>query len=117
MGGKIKLIEGRLQQSAVYWGTPVPDGYGGWTFAAPVVINVRWVKKQEKFVDATGEEVLSDAVVGVDRDTDIGGYLSPGVTSAAVTDPFDSGVVAWPIRAKKENPDLKADQFLYKVWL
>jgi len=37
-----------LRQTAVYWGSPVNDGYGGKTFAAPVEVQCRWMIKQEK---------------------------------------------------------------------
>ena len=55
-----------LTQTAVYWGTPVEDGYGGKTFADPVDIKCRWLDRVEKISrlgDRQGQEVVSNAQV------------------------------------------------------
>ena len=69
-------------QTAVYWGTPVDDGYGGKTFADPVEIDCRWEDKIEN-IDRVGggrlgEEVVSEAQVYVTQDVEEHGYLFLG---------------------------------------
>jgi hypothetical protein len=51
----MSLLTGLLNQTAVYWGTPDPDGYGGFTYAAPVEITCRWQKTIDNTVTADGE--------------------------------------------------------------
>lgn len=76
-----------LTDTVTYWGTPQPDGYGGKTFAAPVTVKARWVKKQERFLSPDGEELISNAVVYLDHDVEAGGYLYLG--TSAQSSPYD----------------------------
>jgi hypothetical protein len=103
-----------LKQTAVYWGNPTSDGYGGRTFDSPIEISVRWSKKQELFIDSTGQEVTSSAVVHVDRDLDIGGYLSLTISEEA--DPLSIDT-AYEIRGWAKIPSLGATEYVRKVWL
>ena len=66
------------KQVAVYWGSPVNDGYGGKTFADPVEIFCRWEDKNEIFVAPNGDEAVSKSVVYVLQDLDQEGYLYLG---------------------------------------
>lgn len=65
-------------QDLVYWGTPVNDGLGGVTFAAPVNIKGRWEDVQKKVIDASGQEIVSTSLVYLGQDVDIGGWLYRG---------------------------------------
>jgi len=76
-----------LNQVATYWGNPSPDGWGGQTFDSPVAIDVRWVDKQQLFISVEGKEERSKAVVYVDQDVDLGGFLYLG--TSAETNPED----------------------------
>lgn len=66
------------KQVAVYWGSPVNDGYGGKTFADPVEIFCRWEDKNEIFEAPNGDEAVSKSVVYVLQDLDQEGYLYLG---------------------------------------
>ena len=115
-----RLTTRNLKQTVVYWGNPQPDGYGGYVFDAAVEISARWQDKQQLFVDRQGNEAVSRAVVYVDRDVDIGGYLYLGtlddLDSVQEADPYDvSG--AWPIRAFAKTPDITGEFFVRKVWI
>ena len=120
--GRSTLLTDKLRQTAVYWGDPQSDGAGGRTFgsAYPVELSIRWEERQELFVDASGQETMSQAVVYLDQDIDIGGYLDLGdlddLSSAEESDPLTVGG-AYEIRNFKKLPDIKADRFLRKVWL
>jgi hypothetical protein len=59
----------------VYWGNPVNDGYGGFTYDAPVEISCRWEDKSQLISNAGGETILSRAVVFVLQDLDWDGLL------------------------------------------
>ena len=65
------FITRTCSQTAVYWGTPVADGYGGKTFVDPVEISCRWENRVEKISrvgSRTGEEIISQARVFVTQD-------------------------------------------------
>ena len=69
-------------QTAVYWGSPVDDGYGGKTFADPVEISCRWEDRVEKIswqgASRLGEEIVSRARVFTTQDVDELGWLFLG---------------------------------------
>jgi hypothetical protein len=81
----IRFVTSVCVQTAVYWGAPTPDGYGGYTYADPTEISCRWDGKVQLIRAANGEEVVSNAEVLVTQDVDEGGYLYLGTL-----DDFDS---------------------------
>lgn len=122
MTSRSKLWTHTLNQTAVYWGSPTSDGTGGRTFgsAYPVEVDVRWEQVQKLFIDGSGQEVRSRAVVYVGQDLDLGGYLYLGtlddLSSAEQADPLAiSG--AYEIRSFEKVPDINAGRFVRKAWL
>lgn len=103
-----------LKQSGTYWGSPVEDGYGGFTFATPVAINCRWELKQELFIDGKGKEKVSAAIVYLEQDIDLGGYLYLG--TSAESNPKDVEG-SYTIKSFSKIPDIKGTSFTRKVWL
>ena len=79
-------------ETAVYWGSPVSDGYGGMTFADPVEIKVRWDDTNEMVTDEKGDEKLSSARVTPLQDLDLNGKLFLGTLAD-----LDSGEEGDPI--------------------
>ena len=114
-----RLLTKSLKQSAVYWSTPVASGYGGYSFSDPVELDVRWEERQELFINVQGKEERSQAVVYLDQDVDIGGYLYLGeLDDFDSSDPDPQNVSdAKEIRAFQKIPNIKATSFLRKVWL
>lgn len=112
-----------LNQTITYWASPVPDGYGGYTYDAPEAIVGRWEDKQELFIDAAGNEVKSNAVVYLTQDVSLGGFLALGDYTDSANyeeDPVGSasGVDgAREIRAFEKSPDIRGDYSLRKAWL
>jgi len=74
----IKFVESVCVQTAVYWGAPVPDGYGGYVYADPIEISCRWGGKTQLVIGNNGEQVVSKAEVLVTQDLDENGYLYLG---------------------------------------
>lgn len=107
-----------MTQAATYWPPPVPDGTGGVVFSAqPTVIACRWQDQHIMFHNAQGEEVMSSAVVYVDRELEIGGYLFLG-DATEEADYIDAQEVgAKEIRQRAASPSLEGDMQLNKVWL
>ena len=74
------LIEGVVKlftkQKCVYWGNPVNDGKGGFTFDAPIEIDCRWDDKQELKEHYNGNMVSSQAQVLVNIDIKRRSYLA-----------------------------------------
>lgn len=100
------LVSAGYSQQATYWGAPVQDGYGAWHFSAPIQLNVRWENTTEEFVDQSGKERISQAIVWIpdSLDPEIGGYLFLGVSTE-----LDPTTVkkAWAIQRVDEIPDLR----------
>ena len=108
-------------QTAVYWGTPINDGYGKLEFAAPVEIAVRWGGSTQVITDAKGIEYVSRAEVIVNQDVDEESYLYLG-TLATLSDAqkADPQLVtgAYKIMRFDKTPMIfKTDEFVRKVFL
>lgn len=94
---------GLYKEEATYWGSPVSNGSGGFTYSLPVTLKVRWEERQERFTDVGGEDKVSRAVVFVPVKIDIGGYLFKG--KSTVTDPTKV-VEAYRIEQYREIPPI-----------
>lgn len=72
------FISSKLNQSAVYWGNPHDNGYGGFNYDEPVEIKCRWEDMHQVVTATNGEEVVSRAVVYVDIDLEENGVIYLG---------------------------------------
>lgn len=111
-----------LNQTAVYWANPTPDGLGGWTYDSPVERDVRWTDKQEKFLSGKEvqdgvQELVSRSVILAESDFDVNGRLYLGVLADLDSDELPDSVEALTIMAVGKIPTITATQFLRKVWL
>lgn len=85
----IDMITANCNQTAVYWGSPTADGYGGFTFDDAVEISCRWEDKIGVFTNNRGEQVFSKAEVYVLQDLDENGYLYLGELDDLSSNPDD----------------------------
>lgn len=125
-GARLGWPESGRKQTAVYWGGPVNDGYGGRTFDDAVELSpadrngVRWEQREELFIDASGEERRSQAVVYVAQDVETGGYLYLGeladLDSEELSDPLALDD-AYEVRSFKKVPNMAGDKWMRKAWL
>ena len=116
-----KFLKKISVQTAVYWGAPTKDGYGGFTFTDPIEIAVRWQSSSEVITTSKGVEYVSQAEVIVNQDVDEEGYLflgtRPDLTIAQKADP-QSVTGAWKIMKFDKIPMIfKTDEFIRKVFL
>lgn len=80
----LKFIERVCVQPAIYWGAPVPDGYGTFLFPDPIQVMVRWDEKATIILDNTGKEVLSKAQILCPNELQVGGMIMLGYLSGIV---------------------------------
>lgn len=113
-----------LNQKAVYWSSPVPDGWGGSTYGDPVEVDVRWTEKQELYLrlggsggDNTIEEKLSKVVVLAQTDFEWGGRMMLGTLTDLSSDEDPDTNNALTIDGFSKIPDIKAASYLRKAWL
>ncbi len=59
----LNFIEKVCVQTAVYWGNPQPDGYGGMTYKTPEDIKVRWDDTIRQISDGKGDQIVCRAVI------------------------------------------------------
>ena len=109
-----------LTQAITYWGSPQSDGRGGYTYEDPVAISGRWSDKHELYIANDATEKISNAVVLVDRDVDVGGYLALGdytdSSSSFISDPSNIDG-AYRIEAFGKTADLMDEDYVRRVWL
>lgn len=84
--GLEKFIESVCVQTAVYWGNPQPDGFGGMTYDDPEEIGVRWHEQTEVITDAQGNEIISKAKILTPLDLDEQGVLLLGEITSEMTE-------------------------------
>ena len=75
-------IRSKLFQKLTYWSVSGTDGFGGYTFNTPVVVNGRWEESQQKFISESGEESVTQAVVYLENDVSVGDWLGEGDLTA-----------------------------------
>ena len=117
------FIKSMCVQTAVYWGNPVDDGYGGKTFDYPVEIKVRWDYKQRQVVLPDGKEINADVQVLTPEDLEVGGFLFLGELddlydfSSGVTNPLDAGDAYEILTTEKVSMPKSTTQFVRTVSL
>lgn len=75
MGRIENVVKKFTVQKCVYWGNPVNDRKGGWTFDDPVELDCRWDEKQELKDGYDNNHYSSQASVLVNQDLSRRGYL------------------------------------------
>jgi hypothetical protein len=103
-----------LNQEVTHWGT-TPDGYGGFTFTTPIVLNGRWEKKRmllDRF--GSGQETHSEAQVFIDTDIVEGDYLFQGTSVVADPSTLDG---AFQVKKYEAVTDLRNINVTRKAWL
>lgn len=110
------FLETVCVQTAVYWGTPTPDGYGGQTWADPVEVKVRWDNVTKLIKDAKGKEVACMAEVLVAGRLENDGMVTPidlavdGRLYLGSLDELDSGQEADPMQIETAWPIVRFDK-------
>jgi len=121
------VIDRMCKQTAVYWGAPVNDGYGGKTFGSmyPIEIDCRWEDKVQ-LVSMIGDdrktvEVVSNAQVFVTQDLDEGGWLFLGTLDDLDSDEEEDPMKAdgaYEIKRFDKSPQLHStSDFIRKAYL
>ncbi len=105
-----------LRQDVTHWPITGSDGYGGFTYGTPVRLDGRWEEKQELFLNADLEEVLSNAICYLNIDISPGDYLALGdFATTPIADP--TTISGFRIRNYSKVTDLRALNALRKAWL
>ncbi len=104
------IYERLAAQTITYWPpSGSRDAYGNQAFGSPATIGGFWMDKQELFVDAEGRETRSHAVVFVNQDCALGGYLAQGNQTGTANPLSASGALeirGWEkIPHLRQNPD------------
>jgi hypothetical protein len=110
-----------LNQKAVYWGSPTPNGFGGFTWDDPVEIDCRWEDSNRQITIAKGEQIISRAEVQVNQDLDGQGILYLGeLNDLTVAQKADPTIIsnAFSIKKFDKIPSLsKPVRYFRKAYL
>jgi len=86
-----QMLNRKYKQKCVYWGNPINDGQGGFTWDDPIELSCRWEEMRQLSLDNTGVTENSRAVVYLSQDVDEEGMLYLGLLNELTN-------------AQKENP-------------
>lgn len=106
-----------LNQSAVYWAKAGKDGFNTYAYSAPVQVACRWEDRTDIVKNSKGEEVVSSALVFVDRIIKQEDYLQLGNLEVSTpANPFNAKK-AVPVIRMDSIPNVKANEVLISVRL
>lgn len=116
-------ITERLNDKAIRWKNPRPDGYGKFVYDPPEEIDCWWEWRQEWFRDDSRTESLSNAVILTNMAIQGGERLKKGTlpadssgvdsSSGAGPSPYDDDV--WEVRLSEEEKTVGGKTVIYKV--
>ncbi len=111
----MSVLSRNLNQDVTHWPNTGSDGYGGFTFGTPVKVDGRWEDKAVLFVGPNNEEEVSEAVVLLVTDINVGDYLGEGDLTATA----DPTTIAGPyrIRQRQKVTDLRNLEALRTAFL
>lgn len=115
----MRLIQKILQYDhAIYWAPDGTDDYGLKKWKSPIEISVRWEDRSEVVIDAKGNTFITRALVYVDRDVQLLGFLWHGTFHSIkdVNDPLKNEG-AYEIRRVDELPDARNVDKLRQVFV
>ena len=107
----------------MYWGAPVNDGYGGYTFDSPVEILCRWEDSDQVLdeINTHGEKHVSRAKVYATQDLSIDSMLYLGELSDLTTDQRNNPTTVsdiYIVKRVERVPSLgSTSDFLYRIYL
>jgi len=108
--GIIKRIR---KMKAIYWSpTGRRDRNGNVICDSPVELDCRWEDVSELFMDENGNQQVSNAVIFVDRDVQVRGYLKLGELDSYISDDPLDNVGVFVIRKFENIPNLRVTEFL-----
>ena len=110
-------IKRHLNQTLVLWVRGANDGYGGYTYSDPVEVDCRWSEVQERFINGAREEKISNAIVQIDQDINLGDMIYLGTLNDLDSADGPGDVQSYPVQAYKKIPNLKGSQFIRKVFI
>lgn len=128
MGRIEKVVEKFAVQTAVYWGSPTNDMYGGVTYAAPIEFLCRWEDINEVKLPVNGVDVTSSSSILTNEEMENEGWCFLGTlddldaleASDSTVDKAKPETVpgAYIIRQKSKIPMVKAtDDFVRTYYL
>lgn len=94
-----------LIQDLTYWPPAGSNQHGVYTYGTPIVIKGRWEERTEEVQTIGGETINSAAVIFVDRDLAVNGYIAEGSYVDAGDPTMFPG--AAEIRDFRQIPDLR----------
>jgi len=113
----MSVIKRMLKQKVVYWApSKGRDTYGNPKLGAAVELKARWEDRNEQFLDEVGEERMSKALIYVESDVKLGGYLWLGALPDAPEDP-KTDKDAMVIARYDKLPDFNVKNYLRTAYV
>ena len=114
----MSLIKRMRKQRAVFWErSDEPDEYGKFSYSSPIEIRCRWDESGIEYRSPTGQTVISQAVVYVDRIMKIGDMLREGEIESDEPDDPTEAEAAYEIQRFDKTPNIKATETLLTAYL
>ena len=103
-----------LRQKATYWGPPQKDAWAARTYPSPATLSCHWEEKARLFIDKTGEQSHSHAVVLLETEVLVDGMLYLGESDEDDPANQDGADV---IRMTERVPTIRGNVISYRALL
>lgn len=103
-------------QKVTHWAA-TPNGYGGYTFALPTILDARWENVNILFKSDEGNDEISEAIAYLSADVLTEDYLMEGETSEADPLNLTDGKKAYRVQRFDKTPDLRVLSYERKAYL
>src|ERR1043166_4868669 len=77
----------QLWQTATYWPPPVINEWGDQTYPSPATLACQWEERSSLYLSPQGAQAVSKAIVQLEVNIDIDGFLFLGTISPATLSP------------------------------
>lgn len=101
----------RNLKDTVTWWPVTDDGKGGYTFGAPTAIAGKWEDREQVLQKGNSQEVISKAIVFIDRDVAEKDFLALG-DQTAVADPRTLDGAAFPVLEFRKYSDIRNIEYI-----
>ncbi|PHR87489.1 MAG: hypothetical protein COA78_37080 [Blastopirellula sp.] len=112
-------INSKLREIITIWVVSGDDGFGGPVYAAPATMKARWSEGQQTFINESGDEATSQAIIHVERSIFLGDWIALGDhrCDASPNNLTDTSAKAYKVRGFTSVSNIRNSTMVRKAFI